>query len=145
MEFSRQEYCSGFPFPLQGSFLTQGSNPDLLYCRRFFTIWVTRPGKPYYISKYMSDQRHYLILKASHLVHRWYWTTQAAMSGFLQARPGSRTQDSKDRPGRRWNCRICPSLVQGKPASKQHVRRKIRWKGECPGGLPGRPTNHVAF
>ena len=33
MEFSRQEYWSGLPF-LQGIFLTQGLNPDLLHCRQ---------------------------------------------------------------------------------------------------------------
>ena len=31
MEFSRQEYWSGLPFPSPGIFLTQGSNPGLLH------------------------------------------------------------------------------------------------------------------
>ena len=30
MEFSRQEYWNGLPFPSQGIFLTQESNPHLL-------------------------------------------------------------------------------------------------------------------
>ena len=30
MEFSRQEYSSGLPFPSQRIFLTKGSNPHLL-------------------------------------------------------------------------------------------------------------------
>ena len=34
MELSGQEYWSGLPFPLQGIFLTQGSNLDLLRCRQ---------------------------------------------------------------------------------------------------------------
>ena len=34
MEFSRQEYWSGLPFPLQGIFLTQELNPSLLHCRQ---------------------------------------------------------------------------------------------------------------
>ena len=34
MGFSRQEYWSGVPFPSQGIFQTQGSNPDLLHCRQ---------------------------------------------------------------------------------------------------------------
>ena len=34
MEFSRQEYWSGLPFPSLGIFLTQGSNPSLLHCRQ---------------------------------------------------------------------------------------------------------------
>ena len=32
MEFSRQEYWSGWPFPSPGIFLTQGLNPGLLHC-----------------------------------------------------------------------------------------------------------------
>ena len=32
--FSRQEYWSGLPCSPPGVFLTQGSNPGLLYCRR---------------------------------------------------------------------------------------------------------------
>ena len=34
MEFSRQEYWSGLPFPSPGLFPTQGSNPGLPLCRR---------------------------------------------------------------------------------------------------------------
>ena len=35
MEFSRQEYGSGLPFPSPGGvFLTQGLNPGLLHCRQ---------------------------------------------------------------------------------------------------------------
>ena len=35
VEFSRQEYWSGLPFPsLGGIFPTQGSNPGLLHCRQ---------------------------------------------------------------------------------------------------------------
>ena len=34
MGFSRQEYQSGLPFPLQGIFPTQGSNQGLLHCRQ---------------------------------------------------------------------------------------------------------------
>ena len=41
MEFSRQEYCSGLPFPSPVIFPTQGSNPRLLHCRQIFTIWET--------------------------------------------------------------------------------------------------------
>ena len=33
MEFSKQEYWSGLPFPLQGIAPTQGLNPGLLHCR----------------------------------------------------------------------------------------------------------------
>ena len=34
MEFSRQEYWKGLPFPLQRIFPTQGSNLGLLHCRQ---------------------------------------------------------------------------------------------------------------
>ena len=34
MEFSRQEYWNGLPFPSPGIFLTQGSNPALLHCKQ---------------------------------------------------------------------------------------------------------------
>ena len=33
MEFSRQEYWSGFPFPSPGDLLTQGWNPGLPHCK----------------------------------------------------------------------------------------------------------------
>ena len=35
MEFSRQEYWSGLPFPFQGIFLTQGLKPGILDYRQF--------------------------------------------------------------------------------------------------------------
>ena len=34
MDFSRQEYYSGLPRPLQGIFPTQGLNPGLPHCRQ---------------------------------------------------------------------------------------------------------------
>ena len=40
MEYSRQEHCSGLPFPSPRIFPTQGSNLGLLPCRWFFTIWA---------------------------------------------------------------------------------------------------------
>ena len=47
MEFSRQEYWSGLPFSsLQGIFLTQGSNPGLLHCRRSL-YHLSHQGSPY--------------------------------------------------------------------------------------------------
>ena len=42
MGFSRQEYRSGLPFPLQGIFLTEGWNPGLLHCRQIkqrYSYW----------------------------------------------------------------------------------------------------------
>ena len=40
MGFSRQEYCSGLPFPFQGKFPTPGSNPGLL-CKRQIPYWLS--------------------------------------------------------------------------------------------------------
>ena len=34
VEFSRQEHCSGYPFPSPGNLLNQGLNPILLYYRQ---------------------------------------------------------------------------------------------------------------
>ena len=42
MEFSRQEYCSGFPFPSPGNLPTQGLNPGLPHCSQILYIWDTR-------------------------------------------------------------------------------------------------------
>ena len=44
MEFFRQEYWSGLPFPSPGDLPTQGLNPHLLLAGALFTI--TPPGKP---------------------------------------------------------------------------------------------------
>ena len=47
MEFSRQEYWSGLPFPSPGDFLSQELNPGLLHCRQILyhlihqvTFWL---------------------------------------------------------------------------------------------------------
>ena len=45
MEFSRPEYWSDLPFPFQGIFLTQGSNPGLLYYRQILSLSEPQ-GKP---------------------------------------------------------------------------------------------------
>ena len=41
MEFSRQEYWSGLPFPSPGVFPTQRWNLGLLHCRQIFTTSIT--------------------------------------------------------------------------------------------------------
>ena len=45
MEFCRPEYWSGQPFPFQGIFLTQGSNPDLPHCR-WILYQLSHKGSP---------------------------------------------------------------------------------------------------
>ena len=51
MEFSRQEYWSGLPFPPPGIFPTQGSNPDLPHCRWILYFWAIREAHKTYIRK----------------------------------------------------------------------------------------------
>ena len=55
MEFSRKEYWSGLPFPSQGIFPTQGSNPSPPHCR-LFTTWATRKalGKQHHLSNFQT-------------------------------------------------------------------------------------------
>ena len=48
MEFSRPEYWSRCLSLRQGIFPTQGSNPGLPHCRRFFTSWATRKAQEYW-------------------------------------------------------------------------------------------------
>jgi len=46
MGFSRQEYCSGLPFPSPGEiFPTQGMNPGLLHCRQIL-YQLSYKGRP---------------------------------------------------------------------------------------------------
>ena len=45
MEFSRQEYWSGFPFPSQEIFSTQGLNPSLPRCRQVLYL-LSHLGSP---------------------------------------------------------------------------------------------------
>ena len=48
MKFSRQEYWSGLPFPIQGIFPTQGSNPHLLSLLHWHvgSLPLAQQGKP---------------------------------------------------------------------------------------------------
>ena len=54
--FSRQEYWSGLPFPLQGIFLTQGMNPGGLHCRPF-PYQLSYEGSPGYT---LSSNKKYM-------------------------------------------------------------------------------------
>ena len=42
MGFSRQEYCNGCPFLLQGIFLAKGLNPGIQHCRQIFDRLISR-------------------------------------------------------------------------------------------------------
>ena len=61
MEFSRQEYWSGLPFPPPGIFPTQGSNPDLPHCRRILYFWAIREAHKTYIRK--TKKKEKLLMK----------------------------------------------------------------------------------
>ena len=61
MGLSRQEYWSGLPFLLQGTFLTQWSNPGLLHCR-----WIL-----YQLSYQGSPENIGFILIISLLLGSW--------------------------------------------------------------------------
>ena len=64
MEFSRQEYWSGLPFPSLGIFPTWGLNLDLVHCSRFFTVWATRDAwSKYEFASQHLDSRNVTVLK----------------------------------------------------------------------------------
>ena len=77
MEFSRQEYWSGLPFPSPGIFLTQGSNLSLLHCSRFFTIWATRVDVEWLVQINSPKQQLYVLLKT------WVWKAPRKMFFFF--------------------------------------------------------------
>ena len=54
MEFSRQEYWSGLPFPFPGNLPDPGINQTWVSCivGRFFTIWATSEGHKWPLSQY---------------------------------------------------------------------------------------------
>ena len=65
MEFSRQEYCSGLPFPFPGNLPNPGIKPvspaSPAVAGRFFTIGP--PGKPSVDKKiYIYDQSQFFLL-----------------------------------------------------------------------------------
>ena len=53
----------GYHTLLQGIFLTKGSNPGLLHCRQFFTIWTTREAVHIVFLKWVSWRIIYHLTK----------------------------------------------------------------------------------
>ena len=45
MEFSREEYWSGLPFPSTWDLPNPGIKPSLLHSGRFFIVWATREAQ----------------------------------------------------------------------------------------------------
>ena len=70
MEFSRQEYWSGFPYCslLEGIFLTQVSNPGLLHCRWILTISDTREAGNNYWTSLCVRMKYYLVIKKNEII-----------------------------------------------------------------------------
>ena len=58
MEFSRQEYWNGLPFPLQGIFPIQGLNPHLLHLLHWQgdSVPPAPPGEPRVLSKFLLNK-----------------------------------------------------------------------------------------
>ena len=52
MEFSKQEYWSGLPFPSPEDLPTHGSNLGLLHCRKILLHCLSHQGSPYCIYSY---------------------------------------------------------------------------------------------
>ena len=77
LEFSSQEYWSGlsFPFLLQGTLLTQGSNLGLLRCRQIL-YHLNDQGSPtyryiYFIYGYLSTGQEAMV-RTGHGTTDWY-------------------------------------------------------------------------
>ena len=63
MEFSRQEYWNGLPFPSPETFPTQELNPDLLHCKQilYWAIW-----EAHYLLEFA--QIHESVILSNHLI-----------------------------------------------------------------------------
>ena len=67
MEFSRQEYWSGLPFPLQRISLTQGSNLGLLHCRQILYHLSHHRSPPFSLMSPSKDIKFVYLFKESTL------------------------------------------------------------------------------
>ena len=76
MEFSRQEYWSRLPFPLQGIFLTQGSNPGLPHCRRIL-YHLSHQGSPVTYKGTPQKTMSWLFVRN--------FTSQKGLAGYIQS------------------------------------------------------------
>ena len=77
MEFSRQKYWSGLPFPFSGIFPTQGSNPGLLHCRQILSR-QSHQGSPKNTggrNMYMSTDNRTNRVRGAHTVV-WHTATE---------------------------------------------------------------------
>ena len=69
MGFSRQEYCSGLPFPFPGYLANMGSNPRLLPCRQILSH-LSHQGDPRYCIMVGPESGHWCWYKDTMWRHR---------------------------------------------------------------------------
>ena len=90
MEFSRQEYRSGYPFLLQGIVPIQGSNPGLLHCRQILYNLNHQgsPKKQVYKNLFLTIQSSKKI--TSHRPH-YLWTVSKTWKPLERSKEGRKT------------------------------------------------------
>ena len=79
MEFSKQEYCSGLPFPPPGIFPTQGLNLGLPHCRRILYDRATRGTSRGVLQKQCSSPSVFLSVLVF-LPHFWAPSSSSTLS-----------------------------------------------------------------
>ena len=67
--FSRQEYCSGLPFPFPGYLPNLGSDPRLLHCRQIL-YHLSHQGEPPYCIIVGPESSHWCWYKDTMWAHR---------------------------------------------------------------------------
>ena len=72
MEFSRQEYWSGLPFPSPEDLPDQGSNLGLPHCKHILTKRGGSKVKHFLVSVHL--QRGCVNFYLSVVIHRWAWS-----------------------------------------------------------------------
>ena len=93
MEFFRQEYWSGLPFPSPGDLPNQGSNPGLLHCRQI-PYHLSHQGSPpvdwfsYFLRMMPSSQDDFkcMLLDEIYAVHKSTLQSQNFTSRVLRYR-----------------------------------------------------------
>ena len=108
MGFSRQEYCSGLPFPPLGIFSTQGSNPGLLHCR-WILYQLSHQGGPSVLLRSL-----YFLLGGKSLQQEaecWNWVIlpQAAWSPVCRGRGIRRGGQAEDDAEETKQVSVCTS------------------------------------
>ena len=72
MEFSRQQYWSGLPFPSPGIFLTQGSNSNLLHWQ-VASLLLSHQGSPFIRLTTKMGERMLILYEILHNCANFYF------------------------------------------------------------------------